>query len=164
MESAIRRARTGNLTAALVVIAVLEFVVNRLAGRLFFPRPAFSAGAGSSTTHIVSWAGSFLFQVTAFLALAVLVAAFAGLFRRGELYPRAIRFSTVVIALFFSVLCGWAVFAGRIDGRKFVYAHACVGFLAVLTAVAFLLAKAPLRLKLGVLAFALPGALHAIGY
>src|SRR6187399_3178051 len=55
MESAMRRARSGNLTAMLVAVAVLEFVVNRLAGRLFFPRPALiSAGSGSRTTHAVS--------------------------------------------------------------------------------------------------------------
>ena len=47
-----------------------------------------------------------------------MVAAFAGLFRRGELYPRAMRFSIVVIALFFAVLCGWAVFSGGIQARS----------------------------------------------
>jgi hypothetical protein len=120
MESAMRRARSGNLTALLVVVSALEFIVNRLAGRLFFPRPALtSVVTGSHTTHALSVAGPFLFQLTAFLALIVMVAAFAGLFRRGELYPRAIRFSTVVIALFFLVLVGWAVFSGRIDPRPF---------------------------------------------
>ena len=100
-----RRARSGNLTALLVVVSVLEFVVNRLAGRLFFPRPALSSGgSGSHAIHALSWVGPLLFQLTAFLALAVMVAAFAGLFRRGELYPRAMRFSTMVIALFFSLL------------------------------------------------------------
>ena len=103
MESAMRRARSGNLTALLVAVSLLEFLVNRLAGRLFFPRPALtSGGSGSHTTHAVSVGGPFLFQLTAFLALAVMVAAFAGLFRRGELYPRAMRFSTIVIALFFA--------------------------------------------------------------
>ena len=111
-----RRARSGNLTALLVAVAVLEFFVNRLAGRLFFPRPALTPG-GWRTTHVINAAGPFLFQLTAILGLAVMVAAFAGLFRRGELYPRAIRFSTVVIALFFSALCGWAVFSGDIQAR-----------------------------------------------
>src|SRR5205085_95885 len=93
MESTMRRARTGNLTALLVVVSVLEFVVNRLAGRLFFPRPAvMSGGSGSHATYALSWVGPWLFQVTALMALAVMVAAFAGLFMRGELYPRAIKF------------------------------------------------------------------------
>src|SRR5262245_53083549 len=133
MESAIRRARTGNLTAWLVFVAVLEFAVNRLAGRLFFPRPALIAG-GSHTTQAVSRAGPYLFQLTAILALVVLVAAFVGLFRRGELYPRAIRFSTIVIALCFSVLCGWAVFSGGIQAQLFAWTQICFAFLALLTA------------------------------
>ncbi|HMF44368.1 MAG TPA: hypothetical protein VKQ32_27030 [Polyangia bacterium] len=160
-----RRARSGNLTALLVVVSVLEFVVNRLAGRLFFPRPAMmSGGYGSQTTHAVSVAGPFLFQLTAFLALAVLVAAFTGLFLRGELYPRAIKFSTIVIALIFSVLCAWAVFTGRIEPQPFAFTQTCYSFLALLTAVAFALGPAPPRLKIGVAVFALPGALHAFGY
>lgn len=160
-----RRARSGNLTALLVVVSVLEFVVNRLAARLFFPRPALTAGSyGSHTIHAVSVAGPFLFQLTAFLALAVLVAAFAGLFLRGELYPRAIKFSTVVIALFFSLLCGWAVFSGRIDPRPFAFTQTGYAFLALLTAAAFALGRSPARLKIGVATFALPGALHAFGY
>jgi hypothetical protein len=165
MESAIRRARSGNLTALLVVVAALEFVINRLAGRLFFPRPALTSGGGSGshTTHAVSVAGPFLFQLTAILALAVMVAAFAGLFRRGELYPRAMRFSTVVIALFFAAVSAWAVATGHILPQHFLYLEVCFAFLALLTAIAFALAQAPVRLKIGVAMFALPGALHALG-
>ena len=157
-----RRARSGNLTALLVVVSVLEFIVNRLAGRLFFPRPALTSGASGS--HALSVAGPFLFQLTAFLALAVMVAAFAGLFRRGELYPRAIRFSTVFIAVGFSVLVGIAVLTGGIQARWFAYAQICFAFLMQLTAVAFLTTNAPLRLKVGVALLALPGTLHALGY
>jgi hypothetical protein len=165
MESALRRARSGNLTALLVVVSVLEFIVNRLAGRLFFPRPAvMSGGSGAHATYALSWVGPWLFQLTALLALAVMVAAFTGLFLRGELYPRAIKFSTVVIALFFSVLCAWAVFSGRIDPRPFAFTQTGYAFLALLTAAAFAMGPAPARLKLGVATFALPGALHAFGY
>jgi hypothetical protein len=165
MESAMRRARSGNLTALLVVVSVLEFVVNRLAARLFFPRPALtSGGSGSLAIHAISGVGEWLFQLTAFLALAVMVAAFAGLFRRGELYPRAIKFSTMVISAFFSALCGWAVFTGRIDPRLFAYTQTAFAFLILLTAVAFVSSKAPVRLKIGVVLLALPGALHALGF
>ncbi len=160
-----RRARSGNLTALLVVVSALEFIVNRLAGRLFFPRPAVSSGvSGSYATHVLSVAGPFLFQLTAFLALAVMVAAFTGLFRRGELYPRAIRFSTIAIALIFSFLVGWAVLTGGIQARSFVYAQICFAFLMLLTAIAFRTTRAPARLKLGIATLALPGALHAFGY
>jgi hypothetical protein len=161
MESAMRR--TGNLTILLVGVAGLEFVVNRLAGRLFFPRPALMAGGGSHTTHALSLFGPFLFQLTAILAVTVLAAGFAGLFRRGELYPRAVRFSTIVIALLFCAFCAWAVFSGGIRAQFFAFMQICFAFLALLTAVAFALSKAPVRLKLGVAFFALPGSLHAFG-
>jgi hypothetical protein len=163
MEAAMRRARTGNLTALLVAVAVLEFIVNRLAGRLFFPRPALTSGSGSLATHAVSRAGSWLFELTAILGLAVMAAAFTGLFRRGELYPRAMRFSTVVIALFFAAVSAWAVLSGHILPQHFLYLEVCFAFLALLTAIAFALQKAPVRLKIGVAMFALPGALHALG-
>jgi hypothetical protein len=164
MESAMRRARTGNLTALLVAVAVLEFLVNRLAARLFFPRPALtSASSGSHTTHAVSVAGPFLFELTAILGLAVMVAAFAGLFRRGELYPRAMRFSIVVIAVIFAAVSAWAVVVGHILPQQFLYLEVCFAFLALLTAIAFALSNAPVRLKIGVAMFALPGALHAFG-
>jgi len=159
-----RRARSGNLTALLVAVAVLEFLVNRLAGRLFFPRPALtSASSGSHATHAVSVAGPFLFELTAILALIVMVAAFTGLFRRGELYPRAMRFSTVVIALFFAAVSAWAVVTGHILPQHFLYLEVCFAFLALLTGIAFTLSNAPVRLKIGVALFALPGALHALG-
>jgi hypothetical protein len=165
MESAMRPARSGNLTAALVVVSALEFIVNRLAGRLFFPRPALTSGASSSfMTHVLNLTGPLLFQVTAFLALVVMVAAFAGLFRRGELYPRAIRFSTVVIALFFSGLSGWAIFSGGIQSRPFAYTQTAFAFLTLLTAIAFATSKAAPRQRIGVVLLALPGALHALGF
>jgi hypothetical protein len=165
MESAMRRARSGNLTALLVVVAVLEFVVNRLAGRLFFPRPALTSGAyGSWATYAVNAVGRWLFQLTALLGLVVIVTAFAGLFRRGELYPRAIKLSTVVIALCFSVLCAWAVFSGGIQPRWFAFAQIGFAFLLLLTAVAFSQTQAAVRVKIGVAVLALPGALHALGF
>ena len=62
-----------------------------------------------------------------------MAAAFAGLFRRGELYPRAIRFSTIVIALFFCGVCAWAVFSGDIQSRSSsLYMQICFAFLALL--------------------------------
>src|SRR5687768_12393465 len=103
MESAMRRPGVFNLTAALAVVAVLELFVNRLVGRLFLSGSAMSAGrTGFQSSRALEASGSFLFQLTAVLALAVLVAGFWGLLRRGELYPRAIRFSIIVITLFFT--------------------------------------------------------------
>ena len=102
METARPRPRAGNLTAALVVVALLELALNRLAGQLFVPRATLALGGGSRASSAIGAAGPFLFQLTAVLALIVLVTAFVGLLRRGELYPRAMRFSVGVIALVFA--------------------------------------------------------------
>src|ERR1035438_1303454 len=112
METARPRARTGNLTAALVAVALLELSLNRLAGRLFFPRATLSLGGGSHAAATLAACGPFLFQLTAVLALSILVASFSGLLRRGELYPRAMRFLVIVIALVFAALSGQAILRG----------------------------------------------------
>ena len=85
METARPRARAGNLTAALLVVALVELWLNRLAGRLFFPRATLSLGGGSRAGSFLAASGPFLFHLTAVLGLIVLVASFAGLLRRGEL-------------------------------------------------------------------------------
>ena len=61
-----------------------------------------------------------------------MAAAFTGLFRRGELYPRAMRFSTIVIALFFAAVSAWAVLSGHILPQHFLYLEVCFAFLALL--------------------------------
>ncbi len=161
MENAKPPARAGNLTAALVVVALLELALNRLGGRLFFPRATLSLGGGSRASGALAAAGPFLFQLTAVLSLLVLVAAFAGLLRRGEIYPRATRFSVAFIALVFVIFDAQALLRGQLPPRLFVYLETSYGFLALLTAIAVLSTRAPARVKVGIALFALPGALHA---
>ena len=161
METAKPATRAGNLTAALVVVGLLELALNRLGGRLFFPRATLSLGGGSRTSSIVGAAGPFLFQLTAVLSLLVLVAAFVGLLRRGEVYPRAMRFSVAFIALVFVIFDAQGLLRGQLPPRLFVYLETSYGFLALLTAVAVISARAPPRVKVGLALFTLPGALHA---
>jgi hypothetical protein len=161
MENAKPPARAGNLTAALLVVGLLELALNRLGGRLFFPRATLSLGGGSRASGAVAAAGPFLFQLTAVLSLLVLVAAFVGLLRRGEVYPRATRFSVGFIALVFVAFDAQALLHGQLPPRLFVYLETSYGFLALLTAIAVLSARAPVRVKAGIALFALPGALHA---
>jgi len=165
METARPRLRAGNLTAALVVVALLELGLNRLAGQLFVPRATLALGGGSRASSALGAAGPFLFQLTAVLALVVLVAAFAGLLRRGELYPRAMRFSVGVIALVFAVFSAQALVRGQLPPRFFMYLETSYGFLSLLTAIAFATtpkaASVPARVKVGVVLLALPGVLHA---
>ena len=159
------RPRAGNLTAALVVVALLELGLNRLAGQLFVPRATLALGGGSRASSAVGAAGPFLFQLTAVLGLIVLVAAFVGLLRRGELYPRAMRFSVGVIALVFAVFSTQALLRGQLAPRYFLYVETSYGFLSLLTAIAFAATpktdRVPARVKVGVALLALPGVLHA---
>lgn len=161
MEIARPRARTGNLTAALVAVAVLELGLNRLAGRLFFPRATLSMGGGSHAATALAACGPFLFQLTAVLALSVLVASFAGLIRRGELYPRAMRFSIVIIALVFVTFSAQGIVRGQLAPRFFLYLEISFGFLGLLTAAAVVRTPTLARVKVGVVLFSLPGVLHA---
>ncbi|HVV48823.1 MAG TPA: hypothetical protein VHO06_04125 [Polyangia bacterium] len=161
METATPRARAGNLTAALVVVGLLELGLNRLAGQLFVPHATLAAGGGSRAGSLLAASGPFLFQLTAVLALGVLVAAFGGLIRRGELYPRAVRFSVAVIALVFAVLATQALVRGQLPPRFFLFLEISFGFLALLTAIAFAATRTQLRVKIGVALLALPGLLHA---
>ena len=160
MESAMPRARTGNLTAALVAVALLELGLNRLAGRLFFPRATLSLGGGSHAAAALAACGPFLFQLTAVLALSVLVATFFGLLRRGELYPRAMRFSIVVIALVFATFSGQAILRGQLPPRYFLFLETSFGFLGLFTATAFIRTPTLTRVKVGMVLFSLPGLLH----
>jgi hypothetical protein len=160
METAKPPARAGNLTAALVVVAFLELALNRLGGRLFFPRAGLGMG-GPGPSGLIEAAGPFLFQLTAVLSLLVLVAALFGLLRRGEVYPRATRFSVGFIALVFLALDAHGVLRGQLPPRLFIYLETSYGFLALLTAIAVVSAQAPARVKLGIALFALPGSLHA---
>src|SRR3954465_13673340 len=104
METARPRARAGNLTAALLVVALLQLWLNRLAGRLFFPRATLSLGGGSRAGSFLAASGPFLFHPPALLALMVPVAPFAGRRGRRELYPRGMRLPVGVMAIVFALL------------------------------------------------------------
>ena len=156
------RARTGNLTAALVAVAALELGLNRLAGRLFLPRATLSLGGESHAAAALAACGPFLFQLTAVLALSILVASFSGLLKRGELYPRPMRFLVIVIALVFAALSGQAILRGQLAPRFFLCLEISFGFLGALTAAAFIGTPTLARVKLGVVLFSLPGVLHAV--
>jgi hypothetical protein len=157
------RARSLNLTVALLTVALLELFVNRLGGRLFFPRSAVSGGGPTaSAANFFATIGPFLFQLTAVLALAVFIAAFVGLLRRGELYPRTMRYSVIVIALFFAALLGQALVSGYTSQQFFLCLETGFGFLSLLTVAAFARTETLTRVKIGVTLFALPGILRVV--
>jgi hypothetical protein len=158
------RARAGNLTAALVLVAFLELVLNRLASRLFLPQSMISnrtAGA-SLLGRVLGDSGPFLFHLTGVLAFLIFLLALGGLLRRRELFPRPVRFTVTVIALCFWFLGTAAVLLGQIPRRFVLHLETSFAFLALLTAAAFLGTPTGRRVKLGVLMFALPGALYVL--
>jgi hypothetical protein len=156
------RARPGNLTAALVAVAFLELLLNRLANRLFLPRsPAPGYGGGSAMARVLSDSGPFLSHLTGILALLVLVVAFVGLLRRGELFPRATRLAVTVIGLCFWSLAAMAVLSGQMPPRLFIYVEIAYVFLTVLIVASLLGSEVKGRVKAGVTLFALPGLLQA---
>jgi len=78
-----------NLTAALVLVAAMELVVNRLANRLFLPRSLVTGASAGATVlaRAVSDSGPFLFHLTGVLAVLIFAMALGGLLRRRELFP-----------------------------------------------------------------------------
>jgi hypothetical protein len=153
----------GNLTAALVTVAFLELLLNRLAARLFLPGSSIAGERlGSPAARVLIDMGPFLSHLTGVLAFLVLIAAFAGLLRRGELFPRAMRVAVIVIALVFWVIGGLAVLLGHVQSEFFLYLAISFAFLSLLIAASLLGSGARPRVKLGVALFALPGVLHVL--
>ena len=157
------RVRAGNLTAALLWVALLELLVNRVACRLFLPRTTVSGAArGSTAARLVSDAGPFLFHLTGVLALFVLVTAMVGLLRRGELFPRPVRFTVVLIGSVFWILALQAVVRGQPGARFFLPMETAYAFLSLFIFAATLGAPLRRRTRVGLLLLVAPGILHVL--
>jgi hypothetical protein len=165
MPPAATRVRPGNLTAALVVFALLELVLNRLANRLFLPQSTVvGEGLGSPAARALAASGPLLFYLAGVLGLIVLLVALVGLLRRGELFPRSMRISVSVIGFSFWLLAANAMIFGTLSTRFSLYLEATFGFLSMLLAIALLGAPMRGRARLGVLLFVLPGLLHVVAH
>jgi hypothetical protein len=161
MEDAGPRARSGNLTAALVAFAGLELAINRLANRLFLPQSTVSGdSAGARGSHLLTASGPLLFHFTGVLGLVVLGAALVGLLRRGELFPRGMRVAVALIGLFFGGLVALSLVVGAIPPGYFMHARIGFAFLSLFIAGGALTSGMRPRIKLGVALFAAPGVLH----
>ncbi|MDB4983756.1 MAG: hypothetical protein JWM82_4508 [Myxococcales bacterium] len=161
MRDAAPRARSGNLTAALAAFATLELAVNRLANRLFLPQSTVSGdSAGVRRSHLLAASGPLLFHFTGVLALVVLVAALAGLLRRGELFPRGTRLVVALFGAIFGGLVALSLVVGAIPAGFFMYARLAFAFLSMFIAGGALVSGCKPRVKLGVALFAAPGVLH----
>ncbi len=158
------RARAGNLTAALVFVAAMELVLNRLANRLFLPRTIISSGASGASVmaRAVADSGPFLFHLTGVLALVLLALSLSRLLRRRELFPEPApaRVAVSTIGFAFCAVATLVILVGQVPRALILPLEGGFGFMSLLVAGAFLRARVPARVKVGVVLFALPGILH----
>ena len=154
------RVRAGNLTAALLLVSLLELLVNRLANRLFLPRSSVSHARHFSLARLVSDSGPFLFHLTGLLALLVLLVAIVGMLRRGELFPKTVRFTVVLIGAVFWLLSLLVVVFGQAPPRFSLPIETGYGFLTLLVAASALGTPLGSRVKVGIWLLILPGLLH----
>jgi hypothetical protein len=153
-------ARRLNLTAALAVIALADLVLHRLLERLFLSQHP------TGLAHFAADAGRFAFHLGGVLGLALVVATLFGSLRRGDLFPRSMRFAVASIGLFFVITSGMAVLALEITERYMAFmihliktSHA---FLALFIVMALWRTPGLVRAKVGVTLFAVPSMLHAV--
>jgi hypothetical protein len=153
-------ARPFNLTATLSVVAVADLVLHRLIERLFLPQHP------TGLARVAGDLGRFAFHLGSVLGLVVVALTIYGCLRRGELFPRSMRFAVGSIGLFFVVVSGMAVLALQVTERYTAFmvhliktSHA---FLALFIIMAMWRGPGSMRAKAGVTLFALPAMLHAV--
>jgi len=157
------RKGSGNLTAALLVVAVGELVVSRVIDRLFLT----SLGPHAAS-HPHGWArfflgaGPFLTNLCGVLAIGLFAGAVVGLVKRGELFPRALRITTAFISLFLVALAIQGLMLGHLGERTFAHLEISSGFLSLLILLSVWFAPIRRAAKAAFSFLALPGLLHVI--
>jgi hypothetical protein len=148
-------ARRLNLTAALAVAAAADLLLHRLVDRLFLPQHP------TGLSLLASDLGRFAYHLGGVLGLVVLVGALVTLLRRGDLFPRPMRYAVACIALFFVAMASAGVLFLRPPERYLVQLKTSHAFLAWFIMLALWRAPGGRRAKLGVTLFALPALLQA---
>jgi len=154
----------GNLTAALVVVAALEMVVNRLLGHLFA-----TPTCQSVASCLALRAGPFLLYLTGVLALIVLGGGIVGHLLRGELFPRGMRITIGALSMVFLILLAASLLAGQAPARYETHLQTSFGVVTAMVALAFLTststARGPRpRARIGLTLFVLPPLLHVASF
>jgi hypothetical protein len=145
-----------NLTALLALLALLDLLLDRVFTRLFLgERDSASGGA-----RLLAQLGTHISNLCGALALLLFASTFVTLVRRRELFPRALRVVTSLLAVVFVLMLAACVSSVQVPGRWFVQLTTTHAFLVWLTALALWSAPVPIRPKLGVTLFALPAVLH----
>lgn len=150
----------GNLTAALVVVASLELVVNRLLGHLF-ATPACHTAVGCLAIR----SGPFLLYLTGVLALVVLAGGIGGHLLRGELFPRGMRLTIGALSMVFLILLGASLLAGQAPARYETHLQTSFGFVLAMVTLAFVASgSVGSRARVGLVLFALPALLRVVAF
>ena len=150
------RSPYGNLTAALVVVAFLELVVNRLLGRLFI-----SPGCRGGLGCLLLQCGPFLLHLSGVLSLVVAAGAVAGHLKRGELFPRGMRLTVAGLSLVFLLLLALSLAFGRMPERYHIHLETSFGFILALLVLSFVGSRAgSAATRVGFILFAVPSILH----
>jgi hypothetical protein len=150
----------GNLTAALVVVAALEMVVNRLLGHLFA-----TPSCHSIASCLALRAGPFLLYLTGVLALIVVGGGILGHLLRGELFPRGMRITIGALSMVFLILLAASLLAGQAPARYETHLQTSFGFVTAMVALAFLTSRgARPRGRIGLTLFVLPPLFHVASY
>jgi hypothetical protein len=148
-------ARRLNLTAALTVAAAADLLLHRLLDRLFLPQHP------TGLASLASDAGRFAFHLGGVLGLLVLVGALALLLRRGDLFPRPMRYAVGCIAVFFVAVAAVGILLLQLPDRYLIHLKTSHAFLAWFIVLALWRSPGPRRGKLGVTLFAVPAILQA---
>ncbi|HEY4184326.1 MAG TPA: hypothetical protein VGP07_04620 [Polyangia bacterium] len=150
----------GNLTAALVVVATLELVMNRLIGHLF-ATPSCLTLLGC----VILRSGPFLLYLTGVLALIVVSGGIAGHLLRGELFPRGMRITIGALSMVFLILLAASLLAGQAPARYETHLQTSFGFVTAMVTLAFSASRAAGgRARLGLVLFATPPLLHVASF
>lgn len=150
----------GNLTAALVVVAALEMVVNRLLGHLFA-----TPSCHSIASCLALRAGPFLLYLTGVLALIVVGGGITGHLLRGELFPRGMRITIGALSMVFLILLAASLLAGQAPARYETHLQTSFGFVTGMVTLAFLTSGAAhARGRAGLALFVLPPLLHVASF
>jgi hypothetical protein len=149
-------ARRMNLTAALVVAAMGDLVLHRLANRVFLPQHP------TGLAWLAGEAGRFSFHLGGVLALVVLIGAMVAVLRRGDLFPRPMSYAVAGISIFFVSVAAVGIVFLRLPDRYLVQLKTSYAILSWFIALAVWRVPGARRRKLGVTLFAVPSILQAI--
>jgi hypothetical protein len=151
MPTGSHRPPVGNLTALLVLVALLELVLHRFVGRLFLAQ----AGCHSVLGCLLARSGPFLSYLGGLLSLVLLIGGVAGRLGRGELFPRGVRFTVAGLTLFFAGVLLSALIYGSVPPRFQNYPETSFGFVLALLALSFAGSSAGARPRAGLAMFAI---------